>query len=156
MRGERRGERQAWTDYVEKRTGIDDGPPNSIIQKRPIKARGRQRVEKKNKTECAYESHLHLRKITNEVVWFQFEGVTFKLGPDCRYTPDFAVMLTDGSLEMHEVKGKEKRVKQNGDVYSAPRFEDDARAKIAVAASMYPFVFKVVYKVENNWVEKEI
>ena len=146
-------DRAAWTEFVVKREGAQ---PISAPAPRPLKAHGRQRVEKKNKTEAAYEAHLNLRKITGEVVWFQFEGITFKLGPDCRYTPDFPVMLTDGTIEIHEVKGKEKRVKQSGEVYSAPRFEDDARAKIAVAASMFPFVFKVVYKVDGNWMEKVV
>ena len=146
-------ERAAWTEFVMKREGAQPAP---VPQPRLLKAHGRQRVEKKNKTETAYEAHLNLRKITGEVAWFQFEGITFKLGPDCRYTPDFPVMLTDGTIEIHEVKGKEKRVKQSGEVYAAPRFEDDAKAKIAVAASMFPFVFKVVYKVDGNWIEKVV
>ena len=146
-------DRAAWTEWVEKHEGIQDAVPLPL---RTLKAHGRQRVEKKNKTETAYEAHLNLRKITGEVVWFQFEGITFKLGPDCKYTPDFPVMLTDGTLEIHEIKGTEKRKKLSGEGYSVPRFEDDARAKIAVAASMFPFVFKVVFKIDGNWIEKEV
>jgi hypothetical protein len=152
MRRESASEREAWTREIEKREGSQPAAPAP----QPLTAHGRQRVEKKNKTEMAYEAHLNLRKITGEVVWFQFEGITFKLGPDCRYTPDFPVMLTDGTLEIHEIKGTEKRKNLNGEGYSVPRFEDDARAKIAVAASMFPFVFKVVYKVDGNWIEKEV
>lgn len=146
-------DRAAWTEFVEKREGT---PPVLVPSLRPLKAHGRQRVEKKNKTEAAYEAHLNLRKITGEIFWFQFEGITFKLADDTRYTPDFPVMLTDGTLEIHEVKGTEKRRKQSGEGYSVPRFEDDARVKIAVAASMFPFVFKVVYKLDGNWIEKEV
>jgi hypothetical protein len=145
-------DRTAWTEWVEKREGIQPVAPVP----HPLTAHGRPRVEKKNKTETAYEAHLNLRKITGEVIWFQFEGITFKLGPDCRYTPDFPIMLTDGTLEIHEIKGTEKRKKQSGEGYSVPRFEDDARAKIAVAASMFPFVFKVVFKVDGNWVERVV
>ena len=147
-------DRAAWTAYVEAQESGQSPAISPPIK--PLKAHGRQRVEKKNKTELAYESHLNLRKITGEVVWFQFEGITLKLGPDCRYTPDFPVMLTDGTIEIHEIKGKENRVKQSGEKYAAPRFEDDARAKIAVAATMFPFIFKVVYRVDGNWIEKEI
>jgi hypothetical protein len=38
-------------------------------------------------------------------------------------------MLADGSIELHEVKGF---------------FEDDAKVKVKVAASMFPFVFRLV------------
>jgi hypothetical protein len=117
-------------------------------------AHGRPRVEKQNKTEAAYEAYLNLRKITGEVVWFQFEGMTFKIGPDCRYTPDFCILLTDGTLEMHEVKGTEKRFRRSGEVVKTARYEDDSKVKIAVAASQFPIVFKMVYKVDGNWIEK--
>jgi hypothetical protein len=46
------------------------------------------------------------------------------------YSPDFAVLTkADGTLEMHEVKGF---------------WQDDARVKIKVAASIYPFKFIAV------------
>jgi hypothetical protein len=147
--------RAEWTAFIEAQESAK-GIEVPVAAKARITAKGRIRVEKKNKTEAAYESHLNLRKITGEVVWFKFEGMTFKLGPDCRYTVDFPVMLTDGTMEMHEVKGKEKRTRKSGEVVSAPRFEDDARAKIAVAAAMYPFVFKVVFKVDGNWIERQV
>lgn len=51
--------------------------------------------------------------------------------PAARYTPDFAVMLADGVIEMHEVKGY---------------WTEDARAKIKVAANKFPFRFVAVYK----------
>ncbi|HET6207019.1 MAG TPA: hypothetical protein VFD98_09425, partial [Terracidiphilus sp.] len=44
-------------------------------------------------------------------------------------SPDFAVMLVNGQLEMHEVKGF---------------WQDDARAKIKIAADQYPFRFIAV------------
>ncbi|HEY5798681.1 MAG TPA: DUF1064 domain-containing protein, partial [Burkholderiaceae bacterium] len=43
--------------------------------------------------------------------------------------PDFAVMLTCGALEAHEVKGF---------------WQDDARAKIKIAAEMYPLRFVAI------------
>lgn len=145
-------QRSAWTAFVEAREGkpVVDTPPARVV------AHGRPRVERFNKTEAAYASHLNLRKITGEVIWFQFEGMTFKLANDCRYSPDFAVLLTDGTMEMHEIKGTEKRVKKSGEGYSVPRFEDDAKAKIEVAAAQFPVVFKVVYMVDGNWIEKVV
>lgn len=50
----------------------------------------------------------------------------FRLADNTFYTPDFAVMMPDGQIEIHEVKGY---------------WQDDARAKIKIAADMYPFKF---------------
>lgn len=49
-----------------------------------------------------------------------------------QYTPDFAVMLANGQMERREVKG------------ARAIFQDDARAKIKIAAGMYPFRFVAV------------
>lgn len=142
--------REAWTAFFEAR----EASP-APVRTKPATARGRLNTRgAMNKTEAAYESHLNLRKITGEVLWFAFECITFKLAGDCRYTADFAVMLTDLTLEMHEVKGAERRTKKSGERYTAARVEDDALVKISVAAAQIPIVFKIVYRVEGNWVER--
>ncbi|MCK1718883.1 DUF1064 domain-containing protein [Bradyrhizobium sp. 141] len=79
-----------------------------------------------NKTEAKYDSHLWDLRRTGDVLWHKFEGVKLRLADNTFYTPDFAVMLADGTMEMHETKGF---------------WEDDARVKIKVAASLYPFRF---------------
>lgn len=61
--------------------------------------------------------------------WFKFEGIKLRLADNTFYTPDFAVMLTNGALEMHEVKGY---------------WQDDARAKIKIAADLYPMKFVAI------------
>ncbi|WGR90646.1 DUF1064 domain-containing protein (plasmid) [Bradyrhizobium sp. ISRA432] len=81
-----------------------------------------------NKTEAKYAEHL--KSIEGTVIaWSKFEAVKLRLADNTFYTPDFAVMLLDGTMEMHEVKGF---------------WEDDARVKIKVAASLYPFRFKAL------------
>ncbi len=85
-----------------------------------VLALGRMKAGAMNKTEAAYAQKLELHKRAGEVLWYAFEGVTLKLADGCRYTPDFAVMLADGVIEMHEVKGY---------------WTEDARAKIKVAAN---------------------
>lgn len=82
-----------------------------------------------NKTESEYCQLLELRKRAGEVVWYRFEGVKLRLADNTFYTPDFAVMLSTGEMEMHEVKGF---------------WTDDARVKIKVAAERYPFRFIAV------------
>lgn len=92
-------------------------------------ARGRTGTRPKgemNKTESKYAEALEGRRILGEVLWYAFEGVKLKLAPLCFYTPDFVVMLHDGTLECHEVKG---------------HWEDDARVKIKCAAEKFPFRF---------------
>jgi hypothetical protein len=88
-------------------------------------ALGRLKTGEMNKTEAAYAAHLE-RIMGTVIVWWRFEGVKLRLADNTFYSPDFAVMLADGTLEMHEVKGF---------------WQDDARVKIKVAASIYPFRF---------------
>ena len=94
-------------------------------------ALGRLKPGTMNRTEAAYAGHLEERKASGEVLWYAFEAMTLKLADGCRYTPDFAVMQPDGQLQMHEVKGY---------------WQDDAKAKIKVAASLFPMLFIAVYK----------
>jgi len=93
---------------------------------RRIQALGRLKVGQMNKTEAAYGQHLEQRRISGEVAWYKFEGVKLRLADNTFYTPDFAVMLANGEMECHEVKG---------------HWQDDARVKIKIAADLYPFRF---------------
>lgn len=93
---------------------------------RAMYALGRLKVGLMNKTEAAYGQHLEALRVAGEVAWFKFEGVKLRLADNTFYTPDFAVMRTDGVMELHEVKGF---------------WQDDARVKIKVAADLYPFRF---------------
>ncbi len=89
-------------------------------------ALGRLKTGQMNKTEEAYAKHLEQWQACGGILWHKFEGVKLRLADNTFYTPDFAVMRLDGQLEMHEVKGF---------------WQDDARVKIKVAASLYPFRF---------------
>ncbi len=80
-----------------------------------------------NKTEAAYAMLLDARKRNGEVLAYWYESVTVKLADGVRYTPDFSVLLRDGSFELHEVKGGFIR--------------DDARIKLRVAARHTPFTY---------------
>ena len=92
-------------------------------------ALGRLKTGERNKTEAAYEAFLEALRMTGGVAWFKFEGVKLRLADNTFYTPDYAVMLSNGQMEMHEVKGF---------------WQDDARAKIKIAAELYPFRFLAV------------
>jgi hypothetical protein len=91
-----------------------------------LQALGRLKVGAMNKTEAAYAVDLNLLKHGGHVLWWRFEGLKLRLADNTFYTPDFAVMQASGLMECHEVKGF---------------WTDDARAKIKVAADLYPFRF---------------
>jgi hypothetical protein len=64
----------------------------------------------------------------------------FRLADNTFYTPDFMVVMADGLLEAHEVKGF---------------WEDDARVKIKVAASLFPIQFTGVTYQKKVWCYEE-
>ncbi len=85
-----------------------------------------------NKTEREYGDYLHRRGLGGEIRWCGFETFKIQLADNTTYTPDFAVVMADGSLEFHEVKGF---------------WRDDARVKIKVAAETVPWAtFRAVTK----------
>jgi hypothetical protein len=98
-------------------------------------ALGRLKKGVMNRTETEYSQVLEDRKVKGEVLWWKFEGMKFKLGDNSFYTPDFAVMLASGEVQMHEVKGY---------------WIGDARTKIKVVADLYPFQFIAITKHPNN------
>jgi hypothetical protein len=92
-------------------------------------ALGRLKPGTMNKTEAAYAVTLQSLQATGEIVWHKFEAIKLRLADNTFYSPDFLVLRGDGSLEVHEVKGF---------------WEDDARVKVKVAASLFPFRFIAV------------
>lgn len=97
--------------------------------------RGRSKPGTMNKTEADYAQALELQKIAGEVLWYAYEAITFKLANDTRYTPDFAVMDKEGFLECHECKGY---------------WDDKAKVKIKVAASLFPCRFIAIRKLTKK------
>ena len=110
--------------------------------------KGRLKSEEMNKTEQAYSEYLEHKRIIGEILWWSFEGLKFKLADSCHYNPDFAVMLPDGVVEVHEVKG------------SLSFIQDDAKVKIKVAAAQFPFRFILVAPIAKKhgggWETKEV
>lgn len=111
-----------------------------IKSQRKILALGRLKTGDMNKTESAYANRLNLLLRAGEIAWFKFEGIKLRLADNTFYTPDFAVMLADGTMELHEVKGF---------------WQDDARAKIKIAADLYPFRFIAITKDGGGWKTEE-
>lgn len=97
----------------------------------PITAKGGRHHQQvrglMNNTERNYSVLLTSMMGSGDISWWSYEGLKFRLAKDTFYTPDFVVMLPDGTIELHEIKG---------------HWETAARVKIKVAASMFPFTFK--------------
>lgn len=96
-------------------------------------ALGRLKTGVMNKTEARYDARLKTLQHAREIAWHRFEAIKLRLADNTFYTPDFVVMRSDGIMEIHEVKG------------AKAIFRDDARVKIKVAASQYPFRFLAAY-----------
>ncbi|MDA8254395.1 MAG: DUF1064 domain-containing protein [Betaproteobacteria bacterium] len=92
-------------------------------------ALGRLKTGAMNQTERAYAQHLEALKADGRVLWYRFEGIKLRLANNTFYTPDFVVLPHTGVIELHEVKG---------------HWQDDARAKIKIAADQYPMRFLAV------------
>ena len=103
---------------------------------RNLQALGRMKTGKMNKTEIAYSQYLEGLKACGEIVWYKFEAIKLRLADNTFYTPDFFLLMANGQLECREVKGG--------------YWTDDARVKIKVAASIFPFRFIAVQKKSNK------
>jgi hypothetical protein len=103
--------------------------PKPRAPQRAMFALGRLPVGAMNKTEASYDSYLRELTHAGEVIWHKFEAAKLRLADNTFYSPDFMVLPASGFLEMHEVKGF---------------WQDDARAKIKIAAALFPFRFVAV------------
>lgn len=98
-----------------------------------------------NQTEKKYAQHLALLKQAGAILWFEFECIKLKLADNTHFTPDFALMGSDGVLELHDVKGARAIV------------QDDARVKMKWAADRYPFRICYVFPVKGGgWEIEEV
>jgi hypothetical protein len=95
---------------------------------------GRQ-PKRMNRTEARRAAELEAMRRAGEIQSWTFEGITLKLADDCRYTPDFFVRAADGTIRCEETKGF---------------WRDDARAKIKMAARVFPMFHFVALTVRKK------
>jgi hypothetical protein len=96
-----------------------------------------------NKLEAAMDCELDALKRGGQILAYYFEAVTLKLAKRTHYRPDFFILWSDGSIEVRECKG---------------HWEDDARAKIKIAADKFRcFKFTAYTKAKGGgWNVEEI
>lgn len=115
-------------------------PKDDALRMASLRALGRLPKGQKNKMEQAYEDRVLKPALSSgEILWYRFEGIKLRLADKTFYEPDYFVLRKTGDLEVHEVKG---------------RWMDDARVKIKVAASQYPFQFIAVTRNRGDWKEE--
>jgi hypothetical protein len=94
-----------------------------------------------NRWEQLYSDHLRDRRIAGEVRWFGFEIIRLRLAmsqteKEAWYKPDFMVVMADGSVELHEVKG---------------HWREAARLRVKIASEIFPFPLIVVTRSGSQW-----
>jgi hypothetical protein len=118
-----------------------------ILEGNAARARGveppakRERPTYRSKTEARYAQYLYLLVSEHQILGWEYETVTLKLATDLRYTPDFLVRELDGSVSFHEVKGARKAFAER---------ERLGRAKVKVAAALFPWRFWLVWPERNG------
>lgn len=141
-------------DHLADRPGATVGQVASLPGPVASKAKGRTRHElgQMNATEADYAAHLEARRVAGEILAWMFEGITLRLTDKVTYTPDFEVMLADGTIELVDVKAGKKT--KAGNV--VPLIEDDATVKMKWAARASWFVVKAVWfdKRTGQWCER--
>jgi hypothetical protein len=88
------------------------------------KGRTRRVPGEMNGLERAYQAVLEQRRIAGEVYRYAYESVNLRLADRTFYRPDFWVVLADGAIELHEVKGG--------------HWEEQAKVRTKVAAALFP------------------
>ena len=113
-----------------------------------ILAKGlRRKRGERNKNEALYELHLANERDAGRVKDWWFEPMSLRLsecdeGQPLRYTPDFMVLATDGTVYMDDLKSAGR----NGKNFDDPA----ALVRIKTAADRYPlFVFRLVRQVKG-------
>jgi len=103
-----------------------------------MKAKARQhKPGVMNKGEAAYAQYLEERKRAGEIVEYLFEPEKLRLADLAFYSPDFFVMLPDGGVEFHEIKGRTTKKRSDGTRVDAPWSREDAKLKIRFAAERF-------------------
>lgn len=101
-----------------------------------------------NRGEAAYAVHLEALRRADLIDSWAFEPGSLRLADRTHYHPDFRVVLPDGLIEFHEVKGRK------GD---GPYIKEDAWVKLKAIAAIHPFVFIVVWPLKGGgWGRREV
>jgi hypothetical protein len=94
-----------------------------------LRALGRMKDGKMNKTEAAYEAHLKHLQMSGEILWYAFDSIKLRLANNTFLSVDFFILTKDFMLQAIDVKG------------SMAIITDDAAVKMKLAAEKFPWQF---------------
>ena len=94
-----------------------------------------------NRLESAYAAELECRKLSGEIEHYAFECVKLRLADMTYLMPDFIVLMKNGLIEIHDVKGS--------------FFPEHNRVKWKVAVDQYPWFIWVLVRRKNGMFEFE-
>jgi len=102
-----------------------------------LKATLKPRYGKMNGLETRWAQHLDLQLTAGKILHWAFEPEKFRLADGAYYTPDFRVILPDGTIRFDECKGFRREA---------------AIVRLKVAADQHPYQFQLVKWVKKQWV----
>ena len=99
-----------------------------------VRARAQKRRDpgSMSATEKRYSEILETRRVAGEIYRWDFEVETLVLAKECRYTPDFRVLMPCGEVRFIEVKPAGWKHIPN---------QANSTTKLKVAAELHPYVF---------------
>ncbi len=112
---------------------LKDSPRKGTAEPEVLKDGYRSQLERD------YAAHLDLLKRVGVIAWWGHECCKLKLGGKRNkvwFTPDFLVVLLDGSTEVHETKGF---------------MREAAQVRTNVAAGLYPWPIYVIKRTKGGW-----
>lgn len=130
---------KVWDALEKLKPGQDAEMFPETVKAIPVK---QKKTKEPNKTEREFGAYLRHENPECDVL---FEAYTLKLGDDCRYTPDWALVSKfDGSINFYEVKGA---FLFKGATKSAT---DSSLTKPKTAASMFRHTFHIARKAKDG------
>jgi hypothetical protein len=96
--------------------------------------------DRMNKTEREYSLIIEAMKRRGEILRWEFEGMTLRLADDCKFTPDFFVIVSEVPLRIRfcEVKGK--------------HIWDDSKVKFRIARKLHSWAqWELHQKNKDGW-----
>lgn len=98
----------------------------------------------RSRWEQEYRAVLQARKQAGEVTEIWYEPFAMTLADGVRYRPDFMVWRKDGVIEIHEVKGWSRNVR-------------DGLTRLKWAAQRFPcYEWYLVRKVGRTWAQERL
>lgn len=108
----------------------------------PEGVRVKSKRDRPNGFEIAYGKQLEMQFRCGEVIAYDFQPIHLDLGGGVSYCPDYVVRMSDGSIEIVEIKGQRR---------------DGGLVRFKLAVDRFPqFRFRLVGKRRGEWCELRV